>query len=149
MLMIYPRTVRPKSAKIAAMVAEFEGRDLDPRYLCYFHCFNRQQFYEAHDALEGLWLERRHETDGPFFKGLIQLAGAFVHLQKHRLQPAAALLKLAHTNLSQFPACHWRLNLTNVLSMIELWMGRLKVDQHRMAPLPAIVAPRLTLETAY
>ena len=80
-----------KHAKITAIVDEFQGQDLDAHYLGYFACFNRQLFFEAHEVLEQIWLPQRHGPNGAFYKGLIQLAGAFVHLQKNRSGPAAAL----------------------------------------------------------
>ena len=73
---------------------------LDPHYAGYFELFNRGKFFEAHDVLEHLWLPDRHGANGSFYKGLIQLAGAFVHLQRNRLRPAAALFKLARTNFA-------------------------------------------------
>ncbi len=37
-----------------------EHRDLDhPYYRAYFRCWNEQQYYEAHDVLEQVWLSRR------------------------------------------------------------------------------------------
>src|SRR4051812_19538800 len=99
-----------KSAKIASRISQFQGREMDAHYLGFFDCFNRQLFYEAHDVLEELWLPQRQSSDGLFYKGLIQLAGAFVHLQKDRLQPASALLKLARTNLEKYPQRHLRLD---------------------------------------
>ena len=59
-----------------------QGQVLDAHYLGYFACFNRGWFYEAHDVLEELWLANRTGPNYAFYKGLIQLAGAFVHLQK-------------------------------------------------------------------
>ena len=88
-----------KSARIAEMVGQFGDGKLDPHYAGYFDCFNRRLFYEAHDVLRKMWLQDRHGPNGAFYKGLIQLAGAFVHLQKDRLRPAAALFKLALANL--------------------------------------------------
>src|SRR2546428_12912527 len=85
-----------KHAKIAALIESCQGHDLDAHYLGYFECFNRELFHEAHDVLEELWLAEKHGPNYSFYKGLIQLAGAFVHLQKHRLRPASALFKLAH-----------------------------------------------------
>ena len=76
-------------------------QDYDPRYLKYFECFNQQRFFEAHDVLEALWLPQRQGPNGSFYKGLIQLAGAFVHWQKQRPGPAVALFKLARTYLQQ------------------------------------------------
>src|SRR3954447_3201312 len=100
-----------KSPKIAAIIEVFRGRHFDAHYLAFFDCFNRQLFYEAHDVLEEMWLPQKQGADGSFYKGLIQLAGAFVHLQKHRLQPAASLFKLSRTNLRQYPPFHQGLEL--------------------------------------
>ena len=74
----YLKRVSHKSARIAVMIESLQGRELDARYLGYFECFNRQLFYEAHDVLEDLWLPDRSGPNGNFYKGLIQLAGAFV-----------------------------------------------------------------------
>ena len=119
-----------KSPKIAALIADLQGRDLDAHYLGYFACFNRGQFYEAHDVLEELWLADRHGPNGNFYKGLIQFAGAFVHLQKDcpkypRLRPAAALLTLAEDNFRVYPPVHERLDLGLVRALIIDWRGRL------------------------
>src|SRR3989304_9926528 len=82
------RRVSRKSEPIARRIERFRGRRLPAHYLGYFDCFNRQLFYEAHDVLEEIWLADRHGPDGDFYKGLIQLAGAFVHVQKNRSGPA-------------------------------------------------------------
>src|SRR5213082_4227435 len=95
-----------KSEKIAAAIKKFQGADLDAHYLGYFDFFNQQLFYEAHDVLEEIWLPERKGPNDAFYKGLIQLAGAFVHLQKNRLQPAAALFKLARTNFHPYAPIH-------------------------------------------
>jgi predicted metal-dependent hydrolase len=110
-----------KSASISAMIERFRGHDLDAHYLGYFDCFNRQLFYEAHDVLEELWLTDRRGPDGDFYKGLIQLAGAFVHVQKNRRGPAQALLKLARANLEKYPALHHSLETTRALELIGVW----------------------------
>jgi predicted metal-dependent hydrolase len=111
-----------KSAKIAALIRNCHGRDLDALYLAFFECFNRQMYYEAHEVLEKLWLPNRRGPNHLFYKGLIQLAGAFVHLQKGRPGPAASLFKLARTNLQKFAPVHERLNVADVLQMAEVWL---------------------------
>ena len=116
--------VSKKSGAIAALVEKYRGQDLDARYLGYFDCFNRQLFFEAHEVLEELWLADRRGADGAFYKGLIQLAGAFVHLQKHRPQPAVALFKLARTNLSLYPATHQHLDVARVQALINDWSAQ-------------------------
>lgn len=134
-----------KSGKIAERIAAFQGGGVDAHYLGYFDCFNCQQFYEAHDVLEELWLEDRPGPNGNFYKGLIQLAGAFVHLQKERLRPSAALFKLARTNLSPYPAVHERLDLGKVLALIETWLAWLESENFTRNPLHEQPAPVLAL----
>jgi predicted metal-dependent hydrolase len=124
-----------KSGKVAAMVTRFAGQRLDARYLGYFACFNEQQYYEAHDVLEDLWLLDRRGADGDFFKGLIQLAGAFVHLQKERLRPADALYQLAENNLRKYPAQHYATDVAGLLALIECWRGWLAAGSFQSNPL--------------
>src|SRR5271170_5005806 len=108
------------------MIESFRGQALDAHYLGFFDCFNRQLFYEAHDVLEDLWLADKHGANGNFYKGLIQLAGAFVHLQKNRLRPAAALFKLARANLEKYPHEHEHLDLKVVGHLIAKWLADLE-----------------------
>ena len=134
-----------KSIAIANLIDGFRDRELDAHYLGYFECFNRGLFFEAHDVLEELWLAQRSGPNYAFYKGLIQLAGAFVHLQKDRLRPAAALFKLAHANLTNYPATHKRLDVHTVRELIALWLRQLEATDFRSNPLQPGTAPRLSL----
>ena len=134
-----------KSGKIAAMIENFRGQSLDAHYLGYFDCFNRGLYYEAHDVLEELWLPQRRRESAAFYKGLIQLAGAFVHLQKNRLGPAAALLKLARANLEKFPDVHENLSVKDVLHLIESWLGKLESRENKNNPFSLETSPKLKL----
>jgi predicted metal-dependent hydrolase len=134
-----------KSARIATMVESHRGQGVDPHYAGYFHCFNRQLYYEAHDVLENLWLADKHGPNGSFYKGLIQLAGAFVHLQKNRLRPAAALLKLARANLEKYPEIHDCLNLKAVQAIIHHWLNELESKNFEANPLSDENVPHLSL----
>lgn len=89
-------------------------KGLPTEYFAYFHCFNKMEYYDAHDYLEHLWLQSSPPQYG-FYKGMIQLAGAFVHLQKQflrpthhkdgrRLHPAYRLFLLAQNNLQPLPS---------------------------------------------
>jgi predicted metal-dependent hydrolase len=73
-----------------------------------------------------MWLPYRRARDGDFYKGLIQLAGAFVHVQKNRPGPAVALLGLARDNLQKYPAVHRNLSIQDVLILIDEWRQRLE-----------------------
>jgi predicted metal-dependent hydrolase len=137
--------VSKKTANNAALIGPFGGQDLDPHYLAFFDCFNRQLFFEAHDVLEELWLPQRHGPKGPFYRGLIQLAGAFVHLQKDRPRSAASLFRLAQANLKPYaPICE-RLDVTNVLAMIQTWLHDLEATSFTRNPLSPTRTPHLKL----
>jgi len=137
--------VSKKRGQITQRIQSFQGQDLDAHYLGYLDCFNRQAFYEAHDVLEELWLADRQGANGAFYKGLIQLAGAFVHLQKQRLRPAGALLKLARANLEKYPELHERLEVRSVLGLIESWQTALEADDYGVNPLRSDNTPKLRL----
>jgi predicted metal-dependent hydrolase len=122
------------------------GQDYDPRYLEYFERFNRQRYFEAHEVLEALWLPQRQGPNGLFYKGLIQLAGAFVHWQKNRPGPAAALLGLARANLREYPALHEGLNVAGTLAMVEEWLARLQTAGAAGYPPAGFNLPQLRLE---
>ena len=127
------------------MIENLRGRDLDAHYLGYFECFNRGLFYESHDVLEELRLADKHGPNYSFYKGLIQLAGAFVHLQKNRLRPAAALFKLARANLWKYSPVHERLDVAKVLAMIEEWLSETESTHFSINPLRPGNAPKLHL----
>jgi predicted metal-dependent hydrolase len=140
---LYPLHVSHKSARIAARTESFRGQELDPHYAGYFDCFNRQLFFEAHEVLEQSWLKDKYGPNGAFYKGLIQLAGAFVHLQKNRPGPAAALFKLALANLEKYPAKHERLDVVAVCRLIRNQLELLETAQGEGSPFTAENAPKL------
>jgi predicted metal-dependent hydrolase len=125
--------VRKTDAEIVESASDKLAGALDCRYLGYFQCFNQQLYFEAHEALEPLWLAERAEPNGHFYQGLIQLAGAFVHLRKHRVQPAVRLLQRAETNLAQYPSKHQGLELPRVRALISQWLDRLSVEKNNAA----------------
>lgn len=129
----------------------------DPRYLGYFACFNDGLYYEAHDVLEDLWLLDKTGPDGAFFKGLIQLAGAFVHLKKHRLRPehpkdrgrlapAARLFTLARRHLLPFAPSHRDLDVAKVCRLCERYSHALEHSKFRENPWVATRLPKLALD---
>jgi len=141
------RIMSKKSGAIAELIEQFQGRDIDAHYLGYFECFNRRLYFEAHDVLEELWLAQRSGPNYGFYKGLIQLAGAFVHLQKNRLRPSAALFKLADANLEKYSPLHDRLRVDRVRALISDWLKRLESGSFENNPLVPGREPKLNLES--
>jgi predicted metal-dependent hydrolase len=120
--------------------------DYAPEYVKFFACFNQQRFFDAHQVLEALWLPRRQGPDGPFYKGLIQLAGAFVHLQKARQGPAVRLFELARENLRLYPANHEGLEIAAVLGLIEKRLHLLRLADPGAPSSASVEAPQLRLQ---
>ncbi|MBI5394625.1 MAG: DUF309 domain-containing protein [Verrucomicrobia bacterium] len=128
------------------IAAQPDGRDA--RYAGFFDCFNRQRYFEAHEVLEPLWLERRGRPDAAFYKGLIQIAGAFVHLQKNRLNPASRLFRLALENLRPFAPQHEGLDMAQLLRLIASCLDKIESHGAPKNPYDAAHPPTLKLEAA-
>jgi hypothetical protein len=137
-----------KSPKIAALLEECAGETENPYYHGYFVCFNRELFYEAHDVLEELWLKDKASPNYSFYKGLIQLAGAFVHLQKSRLKPAVALFNLASANLAKYPETHDEFDVRSASVLIADWRSFIETHGFERNPLAERPAPKLHLGSA-
>jgi hypothetical protein len=152
-----------KGERISQFVRDLEGDDTNftgeiarhPFYRAYFRCWNDQRYYEAHDVLEHLWLNT-DSVDDNFFKGLIQAAGAFVHLQKNfehpthpkhgrRLRPAVRLFELAEKNLAPFGPVHHALDLIAFLNLLRATREKIIGADFKINPWSPANAPKLTL----
>lgn len=92
----------------------------DP-YRDFFECFNAGRYFEAHEVLEALWLEVRGRFEARFYQGLIQLAGAFVHLERGRSAPALALLRRSREHLAAYPDLYLGLDLVRLREQLDTW----------------------------
>ncbi|MEP6698595.1 MAG: DUF309 domain-containing protein [Verrucomicrobiota bacterium] len=153
-----------KGERISQFVSELVGDKADlakidvvhnPYYRAYFQCWNEQRYYEAHDVLEQLWLNKDSEDDD-FFKGLIQAAGAFVHLQKNfehpthpkhgrRLRPAVRLFLLAEKNLAAFAPKRHGLHVTKLVDLLRREREKVIESDYKKNPWSPTSAPKLTL----
>ena len=147
-----------KNERISAYVGQLgadPGLGLEPCYQGYFTCFNAGQYYEAHDVLEHLWLRTRG-ADYLFFKGLIQVAGAFVHLQKQhlhpahpkhatRLRPAVRLFHLAMANLDPYAPRHWQLDVAALVRLCRELAAEIVASDFTRNPWHPARAPQLHL----
>jgi hypothetical protein len=153
-----------KGEKISRFVAELEGTaPIDasgeiarhPCYRGFFRCWNEQRYYEAHDVLEHLWLETTSE-DADYFKGLIQAAGGFVHLQHHyrepthrvhgrRLGPAVRLFRLAEKNLTPFAPYRHNFEVAALLALVRQNIEAIVASDFTRNPWSPRNAPKLSL----
>ncbi|PYJ07535.1 MAG: hypothetical protein DMF06_15350 [Verrucomicrobia bacterium] len=126
-----------------------------PYYRAFFRCWNDQRYYEAHDVLEQVWLQRTTTAeDAQYFKGLIQAAGAFVHLQKQfehpthpkhgrRLGPAVRLFQLAEKNLGPLGEQRHDLDLVKFREILSRYCGA--VQSEGKNPWTPETAPKVLL----
>jgi Domain of unknown function (DUF309) len=135
----------PRDAKLAGLTEPYRTAGTKAYYFAFFDCFNRQLFYEAHEVLEELW-RGKPGTNRAFYQGLIQFAGAFVHLQKNRLRPAVALLGLAASNLKDYPPMHEGLDVEKTRSVIRMWTEKVISAGFITNPYSQHTAPRLELQ---
>lgn len=142
---LYAAWVTNKRRRVLGLIEPFQGHGKDAPYAAYFDCFNRQLYFEAHEVLEDLWLSSRESPNQAFYKGLIQVAGAFVHLQKGRLRPAAAVFRLAESNLGRYGPIHERLDVESVLRIVREMLRRLEQERYATNPFTAANAPKLEL----
>ena len=150
-----------KKSELSQAMMEIPTGECDPRYLGFFELFNKQRYFEAHEVLESLWLEGLRAPGGSdpmcrFFKGLIQVAGAFVHLRKQhtrpehptdgrRLYPAVRLLRLATQNLTSFPPVCLDLDVSGVLALCENQIWVITASNYRVNPWNPENAPTIEL----
>jgi Domain of unknown function (DUF309) len=152
-----------KGERISQFVRELEGDDANfsgeiaahPFYRAYFRCWNDQRYYEAHDVLEQVWFNTE-TADVNFFKGLIQAAGAFVHLQKNfeqpthakhgrRLRPAVRLFELAEKNLKPFAPKHHALDVAALVDLLRRTREKITASDFKINPWSPQNAPKLEL----
>ena len=108
--------------------------EADSPVSAFLACFNQQRYLEAHDVLEQPWLQSRGSTTGQFYQGLIQLAAAFVHLQRHsalhpRLEPACRLLRRACLKLEPFQPAHQGLDVQKLLDTMKRLLRELETTE--------------------
>jgi predicted metal-dependent hydrolase len=125
-------------------------------YVAYFQLWNAQKYYEAHDVLEQLWLGENEAELARFYQGLIQAAGAFVHLQKNfqhpshakhsrRLPPATRLFELALRNLEGLPDEFRGFDLCRFRKLLERYRDEIVAADFQRNPWSPDAAPQLNL----
>jgi uncharacterized protein len=90
--------------------------------------FNRGEFWESHEVLEGPWRESRSD----FLQGLILLASAWVHVQRGNPRGIAAQLRKAERRLAPFRPVYLGVDVESLLAHTE--RTRAVVARHPDAP---------------
>jgi len=84
------------------------------------HLFNAGKFFEAHEALEAVWLKAEGEKK-VFLHGLIQVAAAFHHHTRRNSAGCRSLLGKGLAKLEKFRAEEWGVDVAGLLEQLDVW----------------------------
>lgn len=101
--------------------------------------FNSQRFFEAHEALEALWLTEQGD-EKLLLHGLIQVAAAFHHHQRGNWDGFRSLLVKGSSKLAQFSETRrGDIDLPDFLKQIKPWLAASEASGlSSTLPLPVI-----------
>ena len=77
--------------------------------------FNRGEFWESHEVLEGPWRKGRSD----FLQGLILFASAWVHVRRGNPRGIAAQLRKAERRLSPYRPAYLGVDVDGLLAHLE------------------------------
>jgi predicted metal-dependent hydrolase len=119
----------------------------DPAYLRGIECFNRHEYFEAHEVWEGVWRQTPGEAR-LFYQGLIQGAVALYHLTNGNLHGAKKLYASCRTYLGPYRPSYLGLDVNEFLAQMARCFERLpETSQEPLAmPLEADRLPMIRLE---
>lgn len=91
------------------------------------HCYRTQQFFEAHEHWETIWLTLS-EPEKSFLQALVQLSAAFHHQRQGNRIGAISLLTRSLGRLDRCPAQFCNLNLRALRADARVWLGAMEAE---------------------
>lgn len=104
--------------------------------------FNGGKYFEAHEALEAVWL-RATERRKVFLQGLVQVAAAFHHYTHRNFAGFQSLLEKGCAKLEKFGAEAEGVDLEGLMLDLRRWREPLDPTSNPAAPAPPL--PRIRL----
>ncbi|HLZ10310.1 MAG TPA: DUF309 domain-containing protein [Chloroflexota bacterium] len=123
--------------------------DYDPRYLAGIVCFNRRDFFEAHEIWENLWLDENVGDDRRFIQGLIQAAVGLFHFGNGNLRGAVKLYGTAKNYMDAYPSPYLGLDQAVFWRDMERCFAELRTaEDNPDVHLNAALIPTIELDPA-
>ena len=85
------------------------------------HCYRTQQFFEAHEHWESVWLTLA-EPEKSFLQSLVQVSAAFHHLRRGNRIGAISLLTRALRRLDLSPSNFCGINAAELQREARAWL---------------------------
>jgi predicted metal-dependent hydrolase len=121
--------------------------DYDPRYLEGLRWFKKREFFEAHEAWEGLWLECR-DSSRPFYQGLIQVAVCLHHFRRGNTRGARKLYRTSRDYLRDYRPKYLGLDLDALFDAMQICCQEVVASEEYFPPakLDLELIPELQLD---
>jgi len=100
--------------------------------------FNREYFFEAHDAIEELWMDAREQTQRDLFHGLVNIATGFYHYRMGNRNGMQSQLQKGVEKLSAVPAIGFGVNVGKLLNEVQPYIQKDHAPSRFPEPLPRI-----------
>jgi predicted metal-dependent hydrolase len=127
---------------------EFEGWSHEELLLEGARRFNDRRFFEAHEAWEEVWLDSARELRA-FYQGLIQVAAAFVHLQRNEYPGTVKLLHEGLRKLEAYPSPTLGVDLAALTQASRAVEARVQAAGERgLRSIDLAALPRVTFAAA-
>ncbi|HEX5410843.1 MAG TPA: DUF309 domain-containing protein [Terriglobia bacterium] len=110
---------------------------MEQEFLEGIRLFNAQRYFEAHEALEAVWLRATGDRKS-FLHGLIQVAAALHHYTRGNRAGFRSLLEKGCTKLDQFGAEFESIDLAALMHRLSGWRAHLHTPSLPPPPLPLI-----------
>lgn len=96
-------------------------------------CYERGEFFEAHEHWEGVWLECQGQEKA-FLQALIQITVAFHHLKRKNLAGAESMLRRALRRLDAYPAEFGGVEVEQVRASVRAWIEAIEGEEGKRRP---------------
>lgn len=124
---------------------EFEGMTHEQLLQLGADRFNAKQFFEAHEAWEEVWLDSARELRH-FYQGLIQVAAAFVHLQRNEYPGTVKLLHEGLRKIEAYPPVTLGVDLAALAKASRVIERRvLEVGERRLREIDVDSLPQIAI----
>ena len=103
--------------------------------------FNAGEFWEAHEAWEGAWMPHRHQPEGDFYKGLVQVAAGFYHYRRRNRNGALVKWRDGAAYLRRFAPEREGISLAPIIDAVDAYRALLETEDGW----PELEAPHLEI----
>ena len=105
----------------------------------FIQSFDSGQYWEAHEVLEEVWKVDRQD----FYKGLIQVAASWVHLERNNRSGVLKVLPRALRYLEKYPGRHRGWDLGRLISDCRSCLQSVRRQEHKVVSPSGICSIRL------